>query len=115
MRLQFTVHSLTLRPAQGAADFKFGQEARAFFGGNKIVVSNAGYITANGRNSDDGTSCKFTPELMFVAMSLSSILYMYSISTQSFLRPEPPPELMGKYISADLGDVSCQLVLLVLN
>lgn len=55
---------LTLRPVQGAVDFIFGQEGRAFFGGNTIGVSNAGYITANGRNSDDGTSCKFTPELM---------------------------------------------------
>ncbi len=44
---------------EGAVDYIFGQEARAFFHQSTIASIGAGAITANGRDSDDGESlCK---------------------------------------------------------
>jgi len=38
---------------EGAVDFIFGRLGQAFFGGNTIAVKGPGFITANGRESDD--------------------------------------------------------------
>lgn len=43
---------------QGATDFIFGRTGLAFFGKNTIAVSGPGWVTANGRTSDDSGSCK---------------------------------------------------------
>ncbi|KAG6901501.1 hypothetical protein C0995_011051 [Termitomyces sp. Mi166 len=41
---------------EGATDFIFGRTGLAFFGKNTIAVSGAGWVTANGRTSDDSGS-----------------------------------------------------------
>jgi pectinesterase len=41
---------------EGATDFIFGQTARAWFYNVDIRIKGAGYITANGRDSDDNVS-----------------------------------------------------------
>ncbi|KAI0044894.1 carbohydrate esterase family 8 protein [Auriscalpium vulgare] len=38
---------------QGATDFIFGQRSQAYIEGNTIAISSAGYITADGRSSND--------------------------------------------------------------
>lgn len=47
------------RFAKGAVDFIFGRGGLAFFGSNTIGVSDAGFVTASGRESNDEGSCKF--------------------------------------------------------
>jgi pectinesterase len=47
------------RFVKGAVDFIFGRRGLAFFGSNTIGVSDAGFVTASGRESDDEGSCKF--------------------------------------------------------
>lgn len=42
---------------KGATDFIFGRLGQAYFGGNTIAVNAAGWVTASGRQSDDGGSC----------------------------------------------------------
>ena len=43
---------------QGAIDFIFGRKGQAYFGGNTIAVKGQGCVTANGRDSNDNTSCE---------------------------------------------------------
>jgi len=47
------------RSTQGATDFIFGRRGSAYFGGNTIGVKGAGFVTANGRESDDSGSCVY--------------------------------------------------------
>ena len=44
---------------QGAVDFVFGQRGQAYFEGNTIAMKGPGSVTANGRSSNDNTSCEF--------------------------------------------------------
>ncbi|TFK32886.1 carbohydrate esterase family 8 protein [Crucibulum laeve] len=48
---------------EGATDFIFGQRGQAYFGGNTIAIKGAGYVTASGRSSNDGTSCEMMMHL----------------------------------------------------
>lgn len=47
------------RITKGAVDFIFGREGTAYFEGNVIASKGTGCVTANGRESDDSTLCKF--------------------------------------------------------
>jgi len=51
------------RSTQGATDFIFGRRGSAYFGGNTIGVKGAGFVTANGRESDDSGSCVYFSNL----------------------------------------------------
>ena len=60
---------------QGAVDFVFGQRGQAYFGGNTIAMKAPGSVTANGRSSNDNTSCEFVhsktqPDLYFLRKSI---------------------------------------------
>ncbi|KAF8998831.1 carbohydrate esterase family 8 protein [Cyathus striatus] len=66
---------------EGAIDFIFGREGLAYFGGNTIAVKGQGFITANGRESNDTGSCKYvfnqnTVVLASGASSLSNKAYL---------------------------------------
>jgi len=39
-------------------NFIIGRRGSAYFGGNTIGVKGHGYVTANGRESNDGGSCE---------------------------------------------------------
>ncbi|KAF8624396.1 hypothetical protein AX15_005880 [Amanita polypyramis BW_CC] len=57
---------------EGAVDFIFGQTALAYFGGNTIAVSAAGFITASGRASDDLGSYVFNQNTIILASNAAS-------------------------------------------
>ncbi|KAJ7655432.1 pectinesterase [Mycena rosella] len=52
---------------EGAADFIFGREGLAYFGGNTIAVSGPGCITASGRESNDSGSYVFNQNTVILA------------------------------------------------
>ncbi|KAF9032416.1 pectinesterase [Panaeolus papilionaceus] len=56
---------------QGATDFIFGGGA-AYFGGNTISVNGAGWVTASGRSSNDGTSYVFNQNTIVLASGTAS-------------------------------------------
>jgi len=51
---------------EGATDFIFGRRGYAYFAKNTLAVKAKGWITASGRESNDGSSC--------MSVSLSGIL-----------------------------------------
>ncbi|TRM61994.1 carbohydrate esterase family 8 protein [Schizophyllum amplum] len=57
---------------EGATDFIFGQLASAYFGGNTIAVRGKGWITASGRQSDDGGSYVFNKNTIVLADNADS-------------------------------------------
>ncbi|KAL1746874.1 carbohydrate esterase family 8 protein [Schizophyllum fasciatum] len=57
---------------EGATDFIFGQQASAYFGGNTLAVRGKGWITAHGRNSDDGGSYVFNKNTIVLASNADS-------------------------------------------
>ncbi|KAG6878609.1 hypothetical protein C0992_007856 [Termitomyces sp. T32_za158] len=52
---------------EGAVDFIFGRHGLAFFSGNTIAVAGPGYVTANGRESDDDGSYVFESNEIILA------------------------------------------------
>ncbi|KAF9451818.1 carbohydrate esterase family 8 protein [Macrolepiota fuliginosa MF-IS2] len=57
---------------EGAVDFIFGRQGLAYFGGNTIGVKGAGYVTANGRESNDSGSYVFNANTIVTASGASS-------------------------------------------
>ncbi|KAF9465364.1 pectinesterase [Collybia nuda] len=57
---------------QGATDFIFGRQGYAFFGGNTIGVSGPGWVTASGRESNDGGSYVFDKNTIVLASGAAS-------------------------------------------
>ncbi|GLB38743.1 hypothetical protein LshimejAT787_0506080 [Lyophyllum shimeji] len=57
---------------QGATDFIFGRTGYAFFGGNTIAVSGPGWVTASGRESNDGGSYVFDKNQIVLASGAAS-------------------------------------------
>ncbi|KAF8660894.1 hypothetical protein AX16_001523 [Volvariella volvacea WC 439] len=57
---------------EGATDFIFGSRGMAYFGGNTIAVTGPGWVTASGRDSDDGGSYVFNANTIIRASSVVS-------------------------------------------
>ncbi|KAJ7634498.1 pectinesterase [Roridomyces roridus] len=57
---------------EGAADFIFGREGSAYFGGNTIAVNGPGHITASGRESNDSGSYVFNQNTIVLASDAAS-------------------------------------------
>ncbi|KAF9046510.1 pectinesterase [Panaeolus papilionaceus] len=57
---------------EGATDFIFGRLGSAYFGGNTIAVKANGWVTASGRESNDGGSYVFNQNTIVLASGASS-------------------------------------------
>lgn len=68
---------------EGATDFIFGRRGSAYFGGNTIGVKGAGFVTANGRESDDSGSYVFNANTIITA----SGAFSNTTNAQFFGRP----------------------------
>ncbi|KAF8994487.1 pectinesterase [Cyathus striatus] len=58
---------------EGAVDFIFGRLGLAYFGGNTIGVKGPGWITASGRQSNDGGSYVFNKNTIVLASGASGV------------------------------------------
>ncbi|XP_006462923.1 hypothetical protein AGABI2DRAFT_179502 [Agaricus bisporus var. bisporus H97] len=56
---------------EGAVDFIFGRHGSAYYGGNTIAIKGAGWVTASGRESDDGGSYVFNQNTITIASGAS--------------------------------------------
>ncbi|TFY50827.1 hypothetical protein EVG20_g11307 [Dentipellis fragilis] len=101
---------------EGATDFIFGRLGQAYFEGNTLAVSSAGYVTASGREADNEAICAF-PSCPHCAHDIdrairdvaADVFNANSVIAAPAPRPTPAgaptSPALGRYMPADYARV----------